>query len=129
METGPPETGAENREPLPVVEPVQIGTVTQSGAGCALELDAGPIPSGAGRISVVNETNRRVSFVLVPLTLEQFFRAVRRGVHRGGRVRADPRAKPAGSLPAGSTGWTERLGDDHDNFTTGAHGRVSRLSP
>ncbi|MCI0634105.1 MAG: hypothetical protein L0206_09355 [Actinobacteria bacterium] len=38
--------------------------MTQSGAGCALEIVAKPIPRGAGRLSVVNETNLRVSFEL-----------------------------------------------------------------
>ena len=55
-ETGPAVTGpaeavdrGENPEPPPLVEPVPIGTVTQSGAGCALEMVADPVPSGAGQ--------------------------------------------------------------------------------
>jgi hypothetical protein len=57
--TGPAET-----PPPPLVEPVPIGTVTRSGAGCELEIAAEPIPLGPGRLTVVNGTNRWVSFEL-----------------------------------------------------------------
>jgi hypothetical protein len=57
--TGPAET-----PPPPLVEPVPIGTVTRSGAGCELEIAAEPIPVGPGRLTVVNGTNRWVSFEL-----------------------------------------------------------------
>ena len=48
--TGPAEAvdRGENPELPPLVEPVPIGTVTQSGAGCALEMVADPVPSGCG---------------------------------------------------------------------------------
>jgi hypothetical protein len=62
--TGPAETRVENPEPPPLVELVQIGTVTRSAAGCALEGVPEPIPVGSGRLTVVNETNRRVGFDL-----------------------------------------------------------------
>ena len=38
--------------------------MTRSGAGCALEIVAEPIPSGAGRLSIVNDTNQVTSFDL-----------------------------------------------------------------
>ena len=66
--TGPAVTGAENPEPPPLVEPVQLGTVTSSGGGCTLEIDAETIRAGAGRLTVVNETDRPVSFDLFRLT-------------------------------------------------------------
>jgi hypothetical protein len=66
--TGPAETA-----PQPLVEPVPIGTVTQSGAGCALEIAAEPIPPGAGRLSLVNDTNRWVSFELYRLDSRSSF--------------------------------------------------------
>lgn len=57
-ESGPAEIGVENPEP------VQIGTVTQSGDACAFQPDAESIPAGPGRLTLVNETNRWVSFEL-----------------------------------------------------------------
>jgi len=79
-ETGPAETGpaetadrGENPEPPPLVEPVPIGTVTRSGAGCALEIAAEPIPAGPARLTVVNETNRWVSFELFRLDSRSSF--------------------------------------------------------
>jgi hypothetical protein len=35
-----------------------VGAVTRSGAGCALEIDAEPVPAGPGRITLLNETDR-----------------------------------------------------------------------
>jgi hypothetical protein len=60
--TGPAETA-----PQPLVEPVPIGTVTRSRAGCELEITAESIPSGPGRLSLVNDTNRWVMFELYRL--------------------------------------------------------------
>lgn len=94
-ETGPAVTGpagavdrGENPEPPPLVEPVPIGTVTQSRAGCALEIVADPVPSGAGRLSLVNEMKRWVSFELLRfdpdvLTFAQFGAMVANGEYRG----------------------------------------------
>jgi hypothetical protein len=62
--TGPAETGPTETVLPPLVEPALIGTVTRSGAGCALEIVAEPIPSGAGRLSIVNDTNQVTSFDL-----------------------------------------------------------------
>jgi hypothetical protein len=62
--TGPAVTGPMETVPPALVEPVPIGTVTQSGAGCALEIVAEPIHPGGGRLSVVNETNRWAMFEL-----------------------------------------------------------------
>jgi hypothetical protein len=120
--TGPAETGAENPEPPPLVEPVPIGTVTRSGAGCALEIDAEPIPSGAGRISVVNETNKRVSFELVLLrsgsTFAQFEAFVAEAKFLGGYLKPNPPGayllgvpRDVGPSAAGTITY---------NFTTGA---------
>jgi hypothetical protein len=50
-----------------------IGTVTQSRFGCALEIVAEPIPSVSGWLSVVNGTNRWVSFELYRLDSEASF--------------------------------------------------------
>jgi hypothetical protein len=66
--TGPAETA-----PQPLVEPVPVGTVTRSGAGCELEITAEPILSGPGRLSLVNETNRWVSFELYHLDSRSSF--------------------------------------------------------
>jgi hypothetical protein len=57
---------------VPAGEPVPIGTVTQSGAGCALEIDTDPIPPGF-TLSLVNETNRPVSFELFRLRSRSSF--------------------------------------------------------
>ncbi len=117
--TGPTET-----VPRPLVEPVPIGTVTRSGAGCALEIVAEPIAEGAGRLSVVNETNRRVLFELLRLDSVASF----------GQLEAFVEAFPAehhfwdeGTTPGVlvSAGWFERevgpgaSGTITDNFTTG----------
>ncbi len=121
VKTGPAVTEGENPEPLPVVEPVQIGTVTRSGGGCALEIDAEPIPSGAGRLTVANDTNRVTSFDLFyldtdVLTFSGFEEFVSTGELYGG-VRFDP--------PPGAFVLTERevgpgaSGTILDNFTSG----------
>jgi hypothetical protein len=64
VQTGPAETGPMETVPPALVEPAPIGTVTQSGAGCAMEIVAEPIHPGAGRLSVVNETNQWAMFEL-----------------------------------------------------------------
>ena len=118
--TGPAVTGGENPEP-PLVEPAPIGTVTSSGGGCALEIDAEPIPAGAGRLTVVNETDRPVSFDLFRfdpeiLTFGQFEEFIATS-ELYGRLRFDP--------PPGAFVLTERevgpgaSGTIVDNFTGG----------
>lgn len=61
-----------NPQLTPVVEPTQLGTVTSSGGGCTLEIEAETIRAGAGSLTVVNETNRPVSFQLVRLDEDVF---------------------------------------------------------
>jgi len=101
VETGPAETGptenadrGENPEPSPLVEPVQIGTVTRSGARCALEIDAEPIPSGPSRLTLVNETKWDASFDLLRFDSVATFR----------RLQAS--AKTAERASALETSWT-----------------------
>ena len=122
--TGPAETGplliqpgvAKGENP----EPVQIGTVTRSGAGCALEFDAEPIPSGCGQISVVNETNRRVSFNLYRLRSRshyaQFETFVAEAEFLGGPLGQDP---PGVFLLVQRDVGPGASGTFTDNFTTG----------
>jgi hypothetical protein len=57
---------------VPGGEPVPIGTVTQSGAGCTLEIVADPIPQGF-TLNLLNETNRPVSFELFRLRSRSSF--------------------------------------------------------
>jgi hypothetical protein len=122
-ETGPTETGGENPEPPPVVEPVPIGTVTRSGGGCELEIVAEPIPSGAGRIRVVNKTHQRVSFELVLLrsgsTFGQFeaFVAEAKAGFWGSNAPKEPRG--AFYLAIRDVG-PSAAGTITDNFSTGA---------
>jgi hypothetical protein len=71
--TGPAVTGPTETVPPPLVEPVQIGTVTRSGAGCELEITAEPILSGPGRLSLVNDANRWVRFELYRLDSRSSF--------------------------------------------------------
>jgi hypothetical protein len=59
-------------KPAPAL-PALIGTVTQSRAGCALEIVAEPIPSDARRLRLVNEMNRWVSFNVVRLESVRLF--------------------------------------------------------
>jgi hypothetical protein len=70
--TGPAETadGGEDPEPPPLAKPAQLGTVTASGGGCALEIDVKTIRAGAGRLTVVNEKERSVAFDLFRLASE-----------------------------------------------------------
>jgi hypothetical protein len=100
-ETGPTETGptetvdsGENPEPPRLVEPVRIGTVTRSGGGCALEIDAEPIPSGPGRLTLVNETKWDASFDLLSFDSVATFR------------RLEASAKTAERGSAETTSWT-----------------------
>jgi hypothetical protein len=127
--TGPAETA-----PPPLVEPVPIGTVTGSGAGCELEIAAEPIPVGPGRLTVVNGTNRWVSFELWRLRsrssfaqLEAFVEAYDADgfwpiVPGPGGVSFEKRAAPGLLL---RRGWFEReVGPGAsatitDNFATG----------
>jgi hypothetical protein len=126
--TGPAET-----PPPPLVEPVPIGTVTRSGAGCELEIAAEPIPVGPGRLTVVNGTNRWVSFELWRLRsrssfaqLEAFVEAYDADgwpiVPGPGGVSFEERAAPGLLL---RRGWFERevgpgaSGTITDNVTTG----------
>ena len=119
-ETGPTETGGENREPPPVVVPMPVGTLTRSGAGCALEIIGEPIPAGVGRLSVVNETNRRVSFELVRLDPEVLTFAQFEAI-----VRTDNYWHPRSETGWGWTSLIQRevgptsSGTITDNFTTG----------
>ena len=133
--TGPAETGpllnkpgvAKGENP----EPVQIGTVTRSGAGCALESTLSRSPRvRAG--SVVNETNRRVSFNLYRLRSRshyaQFETFVAEAEFLGGPLGQDP----PGVFLLVSTGCrTGRLGDVHGQLhdRRRLRSRVSRLSP
>ena len=126
--TGPMETGGKNPEPTPVVVPAPMGTVTSSGGGCALDIDAETIHAGAGRLTVVNETNRPVSFDLFRMTsgsvltfgrLEAFVASEKRYLPNG----------PGGEIlspPTGAILLAQRevrsgaSGSITDNFTTGA---------
>ncbi|MCI0634099.1 MAG: hypothetical protein L0206_09325 [Actinobacteria bacterium] len=121
-ETGPAETGVENPESPPLAEPVRIGTVTRSDAGCTLELDAEPIPAGAGRLRLVNEMKRWVSFELLRfdpevLTFAQLEAMVATGKYRSGTFTG----APAGvfELDRGEVGPPGASGVITDNFTTG----------
>jgi hypothetical protein len=117
--TGPAET-----VPRPLVEPVPIGTVTRSGAGCALEIVAEPMPAGAGRLSLVNETNRWVSFELLRLDSEASFGQFEAFVEA---FHSERHSWDEGTTPGAlvSAGWFERevgpgaSGTITDNFTTG----------
>jgi len=95
-ETGPTETAdrGENPEPSPLVEPVHVGTVTRSGARCALEIDAETIPSGPGRLTLVNERKWDASFDLLWFDSVATFR----------RLQASAKTAEKGS--AFETSWT-----------------------
>jgi hypothetical protein len=104
-----------------VTEPVQIGTVTRSEAGCALEVVAEPIRAGAGRLSLVNEMKRWVSFELLRfdpevLTFAQLEAMVATGKYRGGTFTF----APAGVFYYARQGvGPGASGIITDNFTTG----------
>jgi hypothetical protein len=72
--TVPADRGDGSSHPASLVEPVQIGTVTSSGDGCALEIEAETIRAGAGRLTVVNETDQPVTFDLFRLGSQSFAR-------------------------------------------------------
>ena len=122
--TGPAVTGPVVTGPVvagPAVtgpaQPTAIGTVTSAGGGCTLEIDAGPILPGAGRLTVVNETDRRVAFELYRLASDASFAQLQAVVAEG-----DPLVHhPSGAFfllmqrevePGASSAIT-------DNFTTG----------
>lgn len=117
-ETAPAETAdrGENPEPPPLAERAQLGTVTSSGGGCALEIDAETIRAGAGRLTVVNETDRSVVFELFRLASEATFGSLEAG---------DLVASFGPSNPTSNFFLVERevrpgaSGTITDNFTTG----------
>jgi hypothetical protein len=134
-ETGPAENADRGESPDPprLVEPAQIGTVTRSGAGCALEIAAKPIPSGAGRLSVVNETNLRVSFELYRLRSRSSFAGFEAFAAENkffgvtvGRFAQDP---PGASLLVQREVGPTASGTITDNFTTGDAFAVVCLDP
>jgi hypothetical protein len=122
--TGPAETadGGENLQLPPLAEPAQLGTVTSSGGGCALEIDAETIRAGAGRLTVVNETDHPVAFELFRLGSVHSFAQLGEDVASGKLyVPFGPFSTP----PTGSFFLVERevqpgaSGTITDHFTTG----------
>jgi hypothetical protein len=126
-------TGVEDPEPPPSVEPAPIGTVTRSRAGCSLETVAEPIPAGAGRLTVVNETNQRVAFALYLLHSRSSFARSSRGSLRRPSAWVSPPRRETRMNPSAwfKGGRTERLGDDYSRLhdRRRLRGRVSRSSP
>ena len=116
--TGPAETGPVETRPA---QPIVIGTVTQSGAGCALRSVTDPIAPGAGRLSLVNETNGWVSFELYRfdpevLTFAQFEAIVAEGEYWG----PHPQVPPGTFVQVKREVGPDASGTIIDNLTTGA---------
>ena len=111
--TGPAETGP--------AQPTAIGTVTQLGAGCALQSLTDPVYPGAGSLSLVNETNRWVSFELYRfdpevLTFAEFEAIVAEGEYWG----PHPQVPPGTFVQVKREVGPGASGTITDNFTTGA---------